>query len=210
MKLGVLLLVSVLAAKAARADVTVDAKVAVDVNVHVDGQGDQSPPAGADSSPSATTTTTSTDALTDPHWELALGMTIPMILAGDGPDLVAAIGRQVGPVRIAVDYTRFTRGVDAMGCAVGAQRYGIAARYRTSLDMGIGAFGAYVEAGVGHETFVVEDRPASARSYALGIGFDALFGLGKRAGFDFGYRVQLDATSGDATHLMLMSALLGT
>ncbi len=204
MKLGAMLVVSVLASGAARADVAVDAKVAVDVDVHVEAG------AAATVDPPAPVTSSSTDALTDPHWELALGMTIPMALAGDGPDLVAAIGRQVGPVRIAVDYTRFTRGADAMGCAINAQRFGVAARYRTSLDLGIGAVGAYIEAGVGHETFVLEDRPASARSYALGLGVDSLFGVAKRMGFDFGYRVQLDATSGDTTHLMLVSALFGT
>lgn len=216
-------------APTAHADVTINAEVTVDVraDIHAD---DANADVHADAAAIATVTTTTPptpgvvattialdNPLLDPHWEASIGMAIPMDLGGPGPGLAASLGRQVGALRISGEYLQLARdssgpitSPSAIRCLTRAHRLGATARYRVAYGAGIAAFGAYVEGGLGRETYVTKVGPAVARSAVIGLGFESLVGgRSGGAGFDMGYRAVIDVDDGETAHMFTMSMLLG-
>lgn len=154
-----------------------------------------------------------------PHWEASIGMSIPTDLGGPGPGLTASLGRQIGALRLSADYVQLARDSSgpmtsstaiAVRCLTRAHRLGATARYRVAYGAGIAAFGAYVEGGLGRETYATKVGPTVARSVAIGAGFESLIGgRGGTAGFDMGYRALIDIDDGETAHLITLSMLLG-
>lgn len=149
------------------------------------------------------------DPLVAPHWELSIGMLLPMELSGDGPTLAVAAGRQIGPVRLAVDYSRYVRASEVYVCPYEASRLGLSARYRVSLGFDVGAIGAYVEGGLGREVARHEMATEIAPSVLVGVGLEGLFGDRGSIGFDLGYRMHIDTATDDTVSLIQFGLLLG-
>jgi hypothetical protein len=151
--------------------------------------------------------------LLEAHWEVSLGMAISTELRGPERGLLASVGRQVGSLRLSGEYAQLARdssdGV-APSCLVRAHRLGATARYRIAYGAGIAAFGAYVEGGLGRESYQAKLGPTVAHSVAIGGGFESLIGgRGGAAGIDMGYRAMIDIGNGATAHLITLSMLLG-
>lgn len=150
------------------------------------------------------------DPLVAPHWEVAVGMLLPFELSSDGPTLAVQAGRQIGPLRLAVDYARYERPFPQAGiCPYEASRLGLSARYRVSLGMGVAAFGAYVEGGLGREVARHHDMTATSPSVLVGAGVEAMFGERRSIGFDVGYRMHIDTATQASVSLLQLGMLLG-
>ncbi len=163
--------------------------------------------------------TAGTVPLERPHWEVGLAMTVPLG-AGD-LGVHAAAGRQVGPVRLAAEYTltaasgdRDRAGGVVLDCGQ-RQRLGLAARYRLGVGTPEVATGLFVEGGLG----LVETRwqvtgAARQRDAMAGLGVELAAGRARLAGLDVGARVTIAArdTAGaprEVTGLLLVGLLVG-
>lgn len=164
--------------------------------------------------------------LTRGHWELGLAMLLP-IDHGD-PGAHAVLGRQLGPVRLGLEYSLGSACADqtyvdkATGAimteAADAQlhRIGAAARYRVGVGMDDVGAGLYLEAGVGRQQLRFDRGPAAVRDDVLiGIGMDVLGGGRQLVGLDIGGRFTLASGSSDAapaevTAALVVGLLLGT
>lgn len=165
--------------------------------VHVEASATVQVEVEAAPAPAAVETWTDTaydvDALVAPHWEASVGFALATEGFAD-PSITASIGRQVGPVRLGLDYMRYERDLGmALVCPVPASRIGLTARYRVSMPIGLGGMGVYTEAGIGRETRTFkDDTRESAATGMLGFGMEVLVGGAKSAGFDIGMRFVVD------------------
>lgn len=152
------------------------------------------------------------DALAAPHWEAGLAMLVVTDLGSGGPSPAAMLGRQLGPVRVSLDYMRYDRTLDAALsiCPVSTSRIGATMRYRASMSVGVGGMGGYLEGGIGRETSTLKDgRQLHATSYVAGLGFETLLGGRRSMGFDLGFRFLVDERD-TLTGLFQLGVLFGS
>jgi len=151
------------------------------------------------------------DPLATSHWEASVAMLVATDFGADEPSIGASIGRQLGALRVSLDYMRYERDLDLpTGCRVPASRIGLTARYRVSMDLDGAGLGLYVEAGAGREARTHELRMTEAVPTALvGAGLEFLMGEDRSAGFDVGIRGIVDGEDRLAG-LVQVGVLLGS
>lgn len=240
------------AAAAQPASIEVDARVAVEVAVDVAvdvGAGaavdaapvvvTAAPVAGVDAAPVVLTAAPAAEGtpLDGHRWEAGVGVLVtPSFSAGaldakEAAGVHAALGRQLGPWRLAAEYSFLpfdgcVDAYDAGGRWMGwddypgqLHRLGAAARYRVGVGAPEVAAGLYVEAGVGRQAIRLEEGGGATRhDVALGLGFEMAGGISRIVGMDLGVRATAapaptsgvpGARPGDATTDVTVGFVLG-